>query len=467
MNKFFNKRIPTLMGLLLVLIGIGVTSYLVQTGVIYIGQAAPDNNPKNIRVTNVSDTSFSISYETDTNVQGLLSLSGDKSLTKITPVLDDRDQATGVVKPYRLHHLTVRNLLPNTQYYFSIVSGASTFQDNSQPFNVTTGPTIGDAPSSQNPLAGKVITPGGNAPLEAIVFVKTPDAQTLSGLIAKEGNYIIPLNALRSTNGNQYVTIATDQIIQILVTSETEGAQASILASQINPVPIITIGNTYDFTTSANPKVPSASSSATSTFPVFSPAIESGGPQLLTPRKDDGYTDQQPLFQGTASPGANIQIIIHSNQQIETQIVANQAGGWSFRPSEKLAPGDHTITIITKDQFGIPRVLTQSFTVFAAGTQVNQSATPSATPTIVTPSPSPTAPPTPTPTTILSVTPTPTSIVLLPTTPPPSLPPTIEPTRAPLPASGSFSLTLVGAGVTITTLLGAFLFLFSRGKHIV
>src|SRR5581483_8558856 len=96
---------------------------------------------------------------------------------------------------------------------------------------------------------------------------------------------------------------------------------------------------------------------------------------------------------------------------------ANAQGVWTFRPSTQLSPGNHTITITTKDASGVIRTITQQFVVFASGTQVSVSAPPSAsiTPSI-TPSPPPTALPTktttPTPTTI---TPTPTTVEVTPT----------------------------------------------------
>ena len=146
--------------------------------------------------------------------------------------------------------------------------------------------------------------------------------------------------------------------------------------------------------------------------------------------------------------------------------MADNNGRWTYRPKTPLSPGLHTITITTKDRFGILRSITQSFTVFASGTQVVQSATPSATPTITsTPTQTPTVVPTiistPTPTPTILVTPTP-IITVIPTAIP--TPIITRPPVSPPPAPGSSTLMITGIIGTLTIIVGMLLFLASRGN---
>ncbi|EKD86252.1 MAG: hypothetical protein ACD_37C00388G0001, partial [uncultured bacterium] len=53
-NTIWEKRIPTLLGIFFILIGIGLTSLLVRQGIIFIGKAAPTLLPKQVSVTNVT-----------------------------------------------------------------------------------------------------------------------------------------------------------------------------------------------------------------------------------------------------------------------------------------------------------------------------------------------------------------------------------------------------------------------------
>ena len=209
----------------------------------------------------------------------------------------------------------------------------------------------------------------------------------------------------------------------------------------------------------------------------------------MLPRKDQEFSDQQPQFNGLALPNQEVTVTIHSEESIETKVTSDANGVWRFRPEQPLSPGQHTITIVTRDAFGLLRSITQSFTVFAQGTQVNQSATPSATPTLSLPTktPTPTIKPTNTPTPTRTPTPTPRVIgqALTPTptkTPTPTIKPTNTPTptRTPTPTPtpttaisqisptvsiappGDATAITVGALGMVISAIGGLLFLLSR-----
>ena len=69
MKSFFDIKIPTVAGLLLLAVAVLATSYLVNTGVIFFGHAAPTDNPENVRITNISDTAFTVTYTTEASVK--------------------------------------------------------------------------------------------------------------------------------------------------------------------------------------------------------------------------------------------------------------------------------------------------------------------------------------------------------------------------------------------------------------
>jgi len=106
------------------------------------------------------------------------------------------------------------------------------------------------------------------------------------------------------------------------------------------------------------------------------------------------------LFSGTALPNGTVKITIHSDEGIEVTVTADGLGNWTYRPERELSPGEHTITISTKDSAGTTRFITRAFSIFEEGSQVTEAATPSATPTF-----SPTV--TPVPTIVPTNTPTP------------------------------------------------------------
>ena len=465
-KSLWNQRIPTLLGMLLIAIGIGVTSFLVSRGIITIGRAGPSQNPQAIRITNISDTSFTVSYRTSGSVPGSVAYGKTKELGEVA--LDDRDQQSGTANNYYVHSITLRNLQPNTPYFFSITSGDASFLNNGEPFSLTTASKNIITPTQQKPLSGKVIATDAKPPPEAIVYLSIANAQTLSVLTKSDGTFIIPLNTLLNKSISAPFTLSETTLLSLLVLGQTEKSNVDLTITQSNPVPVITLSQNYDFAVDSSPlntdKSIIASQAAETSFPFLSASEISTNktPQIISPRNEETFTDQQPVFRGTASPDAEVKIVIHSDDQIQSDVRTNANGNWSFRPSTKLSPGNHTISVSARDSLGILKTITRSFTVHAQGTQVNQSATPSAT---LAPKPSIGSSPTPT----LFVIPTPTAGISTPTTiptqvvlPSPTSPPTGGVTTKggqPIQPPGSSTLMVISIGAIVTTVIGVLLFI--------
>lgn len=460
MKTFWNKKIPTFLGLLLLVVAVLATSYLVNTGVIYFGKAAPSENPKDVRITNVSDTSLTITYKTQAQVIGTASLGTDKNSLQV--VLDDRDQLSGAPKQYFLHSISIKNLKPETAYVFSITSGTTTYQNGQDLFSAQTGKIITATPSSAMPFTGKVIEPDGSNPNEALIYVTTAGAQTISTLVKTNGVYLLPLNALRTTDNTNYFQLQNNTTLQVLATDGKNESQGQI-ASSISPVPLITLGNNYNFLTSEKPI---ASTAASLGFPPFPQGNLTATPIISVPQKDQGFSDTQPRFSGKALPNQQVTIEIHSNNAITATVTTDASGNWTYRPTAPLSPGQHTISITSKNSAGILQTIEQSFVVFASGSTVTQTATPSSqVQTIITSTPTPTLAPTSVPTLAATTTPTLTSttgatttrVVITPT-------PTIIVTPRPtLPPTGNNSLIFSSILAIATAAIGVVLFFFTRG----
>jgi hypothetical protein len=461
--SIWDKRMPTLLGLILIVIGIAGTSYLVQIGAIPFLHAAPPETPTNIRVTNVSDESFTVTYTTEASVIGSINLTKQDGQNQV--ILDDRDQASGTPTFHQVHSITAHSLKPKTDYSFTITSGTKTFQNNQTSFTITTGQTISDPPSSEDPLAGRVILPDGSPPSEALVYATTTDGQTLSAIVKATGLYVIPLNSMRTANFSSYIVFNAKTTLQLLWSTNTLTSKANILASERNPVPTVTLSNDYDFTTQTNPIA--STSAIVLNFPSFAldNTVQAAPIAITNPTKNETFTDAQPVLQGKAQPNATVSIEIHSDTAITTNVTADTNGNWKYRPTTPLAPGQHTITITTKDQFGILQTLKQTFTIFASGSQVAEAATPSATIVPPTATPKPQATATPTPNIVATGTvvptqaaqPTPTTAQLqLSVSPTPT-------TKGGLPATGNGSVITAGVMGIVTITVGVVLFIITRG----
>lgn len=473
-KSLWDKRIPTLLGLLIISIGVGITTFLVNQTSLFGINANPSKEPQNVRITNITDTSFSVSYITNDNVTGSIAYGLSTNVNQTA--LDDKDQQSGNVANHKIHSITLTKLSPKTTYYFNITSGNQVYENNNTPFQVTTGPPLSENPSSQKPITGKVILSNGSVPEEGILYVTTDNSQVISATIKSDGTYILPLNSLRNSDLSSYYNFTQDTVLKMLVLGDSFKSNITLSINQINPVPTITLSSDYNFSSNEQP-IASGSANIQS-FPLFtstSSGSRNGAPQILTPEQDQSFTDQQPQFKGTALPGESVQIIIHSDEQIQTSVNANSDGSWAYRPSAPLSPGEHTITILTKGADGILKSITESFVVYAQGQQVNPGV-PSGTPVPTkkpTATPKPTLSPVPTAkatlTQIPTSTPTPTATVIaaLTETSTPTIIPTLiaSPTaKTFLPPTGNPSIFTAGIIGILITLVGGLLFLLTRGS---
>ncbi|MBI2031518.1 MAG: fibronectin type III domain-containing protein [Candidatus Levybacteria bacterium] len=447
--SFWNKRIPTILGLILLSVGIGITTFLAGKGVNLTSIAGPSEVPTDIRITNITDSSFTVSYATTDNVLGSVNFGRDNNMDGIA--FDDRDQSSNTPTQHKIHSITVKNLTPSSTYHFSIKSGSETFLQNDSPFTVTTAsPIEGSVPEEKN-LTGNLVLPDGNVPKEAIVYLASLETQAISSIVQTDGTYSLPLSFLRNRDLLSYFFTSESTVFDLLIKGDNLSSGIKI-SGQSNKIPTVTLSNDYDFTQNISPII---TQPASSLLPIPLSSISSDNPVILIPKKNQGFTDQQPRFSGTAPPNSEVVIEIHSEEAIKAQVLADVSGNWTYRPPNPLSPGEHTITIITRTASGILRTVTQSFVVFAQGEQVQESATPSATPTI-TISVNPTQMPTQAPT--ITTVPT---ITVVPTLPPVA---SVSPTIPPIPPPGNSTAVAVGILGIVTTVVGMLLFLLSRGN---
>lgn len=433
-NQLFNKRIPTIFGIGLVVLGIVLTTVIARVQTSLRSSASISEKPQNVKITNLSDNSFTITYQTDAATTGSINYGKSKELGNTQ--LDDLDREKEGFSPKNIHSITIEKLSPNTKYFLVIISGENTFLNNEVPFEIATGPSISSPSVSQTVIKGKVILPDGNAPNEALVYLSTDNSQLLSATVAKDGEFNFSLKRFRTDDLSSYLKLNENTILKLLAINNSLKSTVSFSLNQTSSIPTITLSNDYDF---IDDYVPVASESAQLGFPSTTTESKNLKPQILTPKKEQTFTDQKPQFQGTSLPNETVEIIIHSDENIQTQVTADSNGNWTYRPPANLSPGVHTITIKTRDSSGILTTVMQSFTVFAAET---------ATPTQEI---TPTSIPSPTPTVILILTPTPFPTI--------SSGP-IE-SKGGLPPTGSSSIFLIIGGI-VTAITGIALFLLTR-----
>lgn len=246
--KFFSKfKIPTLLGLTVILLGLAIGLYLILKEDI-LSSSTPDLVPQNIVVTNITEDSAVISWQTSLPNVSFITF-GQKNPEELT-ALDDRNSGaenSAGPKPYLNHYVTLKNLLPKTTYQYKITSGRVV----SPVEEFQTG-----APSSEQTdfsgVVGSVLD--GDLPLEdGIVYLSIPDSIDQSFLI-KSGSFLIPLSQIRKKDLSGIFLPTEGEIAKLTIrTGKGDTKVLFKLKANALPLPPIKIGEDLDLTTSETP----------------------------------------------------------------------------------------------------------------------------------------------------------------------------------------------------------------------
>ena len=415
LSNLLSKRIPTILGILFLVAGLGVGIFIVGQGTGgFLPKASPESTPKNLKTTNISDSSFTVSFVTDSPTPGYIKygVDGDKLNSQTS---DDRDQLSGTVGQFTTHHITLRSLSPSTTYYFAIgTASREIYTDGGKPYSVTTAPKLGSAPEALT-IYGSIITKASTPASDSIVYISIDGASPLSTLVKSSGSWAIPLSTARTSTLNSYAQISDQTQLSIFVQGKdaSSNATARVLVAKAQPVPTITLGQSEDFLSDDSSPVQPAdgATSASSTPPSAPPtpdstskfsdsqlnppsessssAVASLGITFSNPANEgDEINSVRPALQGTAPAKTKLTIVVHSTQEYQGNVTTDANGNWSFTPPGNLDPGDHTVTVSYTDANGQPVSETRTFKVLAMNTSTNPAftSTPSAT---IEPSPSP------------------------------------------------------------------------------
>lgn len=361
--------------------------------------ATAEVKPSNVRVSNITDSSFTISWTTDKESLGFVILDGEATFRP------------EVEKKSFVHTIDIKNLKPNTTYNFKINSDGNDFDNNGIPWQAKTRPL---PQSAQNSViaSGSVLTATSQSVAGALVYMDAA-GELFSTLTSDSGNYVVNIPNIDPLN----------TLLTIFVQAGPAGiSSAQIYSQSTKPVPPLILGNTHDFRglppSSSQGNTPDASlnlpennesqSKFVVTTPINTPSTETVTLDSLG--EGEIITSNQPEFFGKGPSNSELIIKVESENPIMSKVSTNKNGSWKWSPPVNLAPGPHKITIFWKDLSGITHSLTRSFFVQAgevpafeasgsAETNLSPSPTPSPSPTAISETPSPTLIPTITPTT--------------------------------------------------------------------
>lgn len=248
MNK---TKLPSIFAVLFVLAGIAAGVLNIRYSKEYRSSASGDITPKNVRITNITDSSFSVSWTTEKQTSGFVEYKKAGETNRV---------ATDQIQNDFTHFVTIENLDPLTQYTFSIGSEDQTFDNSGTPWKLKTGTKLTTDESIF--VTGKIVDQSGNPLAHALVYLTSQSSSTISTFSSENGGWILNLSNLRNNSLSSSLSTTPDSVLEISVQKEPlEPATATVLVQNSNPIPTMTIGNVYDFRnteTTLNTALPSA-----------------------------------------------------------------------------------------------------------------------------------------------------------------------------------------------------------------
>lgn len=446
------KKIPTIVGILLVLGIVGGLSVM-KKGTAFFSRASKDVSPQDVKITNITDTSFTVSWVTQKEAVGYIEVEEANQKTH----LDIRDGPDNLGK-YTTHYVEVKNLDAEKKYSFTIYSEGKEFKDEGRSYSVTTANMVPGEPVKANLASGKVVTSADEPAGGAIVYVNISGISPLSALVTDKGNWVIPLARAYSEDLLKRADYVEGEIIETINVDggKLGNASAVVFTKNDDPVPPVKLGGDYDFTADTDNDVfedeeivqPGTGESRLQTPEDVEVEREF---KIISP--DDGETinTSKPQIFGEGPQGGRLKIILESPVQYEAELEIGSDNQWQWVPPQDLTPGSHTLKVNYVDpQTGEEKSFLRTFVLAASAdeTEPAYSASPSGSTATPTMTPTPTSQPTSTPEPTDTPLPTETTA---PTAPPRKSQPSTE---SGVPDSGFWEPTFILLGGSLFVVLG-------------
>lgn len=170
------KEIITIILLTVLFVGIPLGVYLVSKQTNLFSSAAISREPRDVRISNITDASFTISWTDNKKSYGFIKYG--LSEKPETTIFDDRDSN---VREERLtHHITPKNLESGRNYYFQIRGVKKVYKQE----------TLQSLSKQFKTISGKIAKADKTPPSEALVYLKKENS-LFSTFIKPNGTFSI------------------------------------------------------------------------------------------------------------------------------------------------------------------------------------------------------------------------------------------------------------------------------------
>lgn len=178
---------------------------------------------RSVRLSNVRDSGFTVTWTTDTPAVGALRWGPDNGQAPMNTAADRR----GATANSTVHSVAVTGLASNTKYAFELIPGPWTNTASAVRYTVTTGLVL--PVKSPDLVYGSVLRKDGGVPSGVIVHVTASNAGTMSAPLstlvttADAKTWLLDLGSLRSTVLDGSFTYADSTVLTVQADGGVDG----------------------------------------------------------------------------------------------------------------------------------------------------------------------------------------------------------------------------------------------------
>jgi hypothetical protein len=188
-----------------------------------------------VRIVNLTDTGFSVVWISEESEEGYIKY-GTSSSSLSSEAVDERDSISSK-GDYYVHMASTSRLLPETEYFFEIVSGNQTYDNNGSKYSVTTGPTLSSPPPFDS-ASGDIDGLPDHGEAVVVAYVEDGDGTGTGGrssematVVDDNARWILSVADIRNSDGTSYFEYTSGDILKLDVVttfptdSHEEGTQ--------------------------------------------------------------------------------------------------------------------------------------------------------------------------------------------------------------------------------------------------
>lgn len=358
------KKVPVIIGVAGFILVLTIGVYLIGYSRSIITKGSSENPPQEIKITNISSNSFTVSWFTAEKTPGLVYYGEEPGLL-INPVNDTRNTANDTNELFYTHYFTIENLKPQKKHYFQISSGSKTYNNSGKSYEVTTAV---EKPLPQGDIAqGRILISETQPSSGTIVYLSIANTTMQSSLTDNEGNWMIPLSTARTSDLQNFANYDnSSQIIELFIRGSSKYSNATLSTAQDNPTPDIILGENYNFLTAVPSQIPTSILTQRGNFSSgsgTSASLESTVLSVIYPAENEKVTNQYPQFFGRGPKLQEIDVLVEPHEEKTNIAVIDNQGRWQYTPSKPFINGGYKITVSYTNSLGFTEKVTHSFTV--------------------------------------------------------------------------------------------------------